>query len=437
MDLEKDRPNQVKETIKPHQQIYESQQILYSYFLEAVKAEHPEEVIRYFKTLFFYQVDSTDAPALPALYTLVSSDSKELFHQAIKRICYILINNWHSQRNSAAIAAFFDIFSDPILHRSALSDMLTRLRQWMVEFIQGQDYRELQLYRPDLDNISSSWIQRYTAYLLAAQSHDTSNPDEQRIIAQTQAQQQREKFKFSLAMYTAFSGRLNRRHDNPTALDSQTLTLIRKILVRRGSLDYKYLAKVFLAQSKEVSFSIFKQGFLRYFLFTVQKTPAEDLIQRHLASKLEEIYPHRNPDILDDALLLRAANRIIDACTIDSSGKISPLLREALDRHEVLAPAMILLRTVLVSPYSQAHLDTRIASLIEIYGLEDEADCQDFIRFLEVLRIASTIYLQDVEYNLVSMNKSGDQDALVAQGQANTYRFFSHRQSEPVPSLSS
>lgn len=427
-DIQNGIASQVETAPQPHQGLYDTQAILYDYFLATVKSEPAEDVIRYFKTLFFYQVDSADTPALPALYSLVAANTEEFFRLTIKRICYILINNWHSQRNAAAIAAFFEVFSDSVLHRSASSDMLNRLRRWMINFIQSQDYRELQLHRPDLGQISNSWIQRYTAYLLAAQSHDTSNPHEQRLVAQIQAQRQREQFKFSLAMYTAFGGQSNRRYENPTVLDSHVLPLIRKILIRRGNFDYKYLAKIFLNQSKQAKFSGFKQGLLRYLIFTTPQAAAADLIQRHLASKLSAIYPHRDADILDDALLLRTANRIIDACTIDGAGTISPLLKEALETQDVLTPTVILLRTVLISPCSQAHLDTRIAALINLHAVENEADCHQFIQFLEVLRIASTIHLQDVEYNLVNMSEPTARATPIKQGKAEQYRFFSHSQ---------
>ena len=435
INIESGGVNSTNDACVVHRGLYDAQRILYDYFLKAVQTEQPADVIRTFRTLFFYQADSMETSALPAIYTLVSANAEDFCHQAIKRICYILINNWHIQRNNTAIAALFDVFADPILHRSSASEMLTRLRCWVIKFIQSQDFRELQLYRPDLQqNSDSSWINRYTSYLFAAQSCNTDNPYEQRLVAQAQSRQQRERFKFSLAMYTAYGSQASRRYENPTILDSNVLMLIRKLLVRRGKLDDKHMAKLFLAQSKQVKFSSFKHGFFRYLLFTSAGTPTESLIQRHLESRLQEIYPHRDLDLVDNALLLRMANRVIDACTIDSAGKMSPLLQEALAMKDVLTPTMLLLRTVLVSPCSQSHLDVRIAALIELHALKDEASCHEFIQFLEVLRIASTIHLQDVEYSLVTMSEAGRTDSS-SPSETSEYRFFSLRQSEPTPSF--
>jgi hypothetical protein len=417
-----------------HRRLYEAQHILYDYFLKSVQTEQPAELIRTFRTLFLYQTDSMETPALSALYTLVSANAQDLCLEAIKRICYILINNWNTQRHYTAISALFEVFVDPVLHRSSASAMLTRLRCWLIKFIQSQDFQELQLYRPDLQQNSESWTKRYTSYLLAAQSYNTKNPYEQRLAAQSQSRQQRERFKFSLAMYTAYGRQHHRKYENPTTLDSNILMLIRKLLVRRGKFDYKHLATLFLAQSKQAKFSSFKQGFLRYLLLTVVGTPAEGLIQRHLGSRLQEIYPHRDLDVIDEALLLRMANRVIDTCTIESTGRMSPLLQEALATKDVLTPTILLLRIVLVSPRSQSHLDVRIAALIELHALKDEASCHDFIQFLEVLRIASTIHLQDVEYNLVTMKKAGLKDPSNPSETAE-YRFFSHHRSDQTVSL--
>lgn len=399
---------------QPGWSLGQAQQILYSFLLDTVKHWPPEDVLEEFRHLFIHHTESVSEQTLPALHVILFANNEPEFRNTLKRCCYILVNNWEVSRRYDAIQGLVEIFSDPLLQRRTLSPTLKRLRKWLQNFIASQDFEDLRLFAARLMedrtiNRPGDWVNRYASYLLVPQYVNEDNPVEQRQAAKALSRRLKEKFKFDLALYTAHSqSALPRRQavENPTALGDSVLRLIKAIVVKRGAFSYHNLSRLFLEQTKDTSYANFKAMLPKYLLYTVSSNPISQKIQSHLQPRLAQLYSEWDDSPLDNSLLLRTSNRVIDYLMTEDRQTPSPLFSLVLSQGNALTLAVVLLKLVLISRNSQVYLEVRIADLIRYYEQFPTEDCQWVINFLEVFRITFAIYTDNIEYNLVKVDAS-------------------------------
>jgi hypothetical protein len=385
-----------------------AQEAIYQSLLEAVKTWHSEEVLAEFRGLFIHHADTVTSGTLPHLFEIVFSNQEQEFRNTLKRSCYILINNWEITRNYQAIHQLVELFADPILHKPTISPTLKRLREWLRNFVDSSDFQELNLFSARYnDREKLHWVERYTSYLLVKQYTNLNNPLEQRQAARNLSRKLKEKFKFDLARYTALSQcvtTLHRTPHNPTGLGDEVLHLIKRIVARRGFFSYPNLANLFLSQTQQISYREFKKGLLEYLLFSVENQAFVETLRKVLSERLDELYVDRNDQRVDEALMLRTANRLIEYLTTETHEEPSSLFGLLLSRSNPIALVTVFLKLILICPYARTHLEVHIAELIRYYEKLSETDCQWIINFFEVFNITMTIYTENVEYNLVTMH---------------------------------
>jgi hypothetical protein len=430
--------------------LVQAQQVIYDFLLEIVKIWHPDDVLEEFRHLFIQHTDSVSSQTLPALHVILFANNENEFRNTIKRCCYILVNNWEVARHFDAIQSLVDLFADPLLQRRTISPTLKRLRYWLIKFIQSEDFEELRLFAARYSeertlNRPDEWANRYTSYLLVPQYVNEANPIEQRQAARSLSRRLKEKFKFDLAMYTAYGdlGEVNGRAvKNPTALGDNALRLVKAIVARRGEFSYKNLARLFLEQTQDSTYKEFKGSLTRYLLYTVSANPISLQIQDYLDTRLADLYSDSDPQSWDSSLLLRTSNRVIDFLMTENQEQPSPLFSMILSQGNALTLAIILLKLVLISRQSLPYLEARIASLIRYYEQFPRGECQWVINFLEVFQITFAIYGDNIEYNLVKIDDVDETDVrttfLSSQQNLETFRIFSQTLNkihggEPVP----
>ncbi|MEB3288709.1 MAG: hypothetical protein VKI82_02270 [Leptolyngbya sp.] len=394
----------------------QAQQILYNFLLDIVKYWPHEDVLIEFRNLFIHHTESSSQQAIPALQVILLTNQESDFRNTIKRCCYILVNNWEMARHYGAIQGLVDLFQDPVLQRRSHAPSLRRLRTWLQGFTASPDYEELRLFAARFAeertiNSPEIWTSRYTPYLLVPQYTNEGNPIEQRQAAKALSRRLKDKFKLDLALYTAHSqsGLPPRTTvQNPTALGESVLRLIKAIVAKRGQYTYHHLARLFLEQTKDVSYASFKTVLPKYMLFTAGGNPMIQRIQHHLQPRISALYPESNGQALDASLLLCTCNRLIDYLMTEDRQSPSPLFSLVLSQGNALTLAIMLLKVVLISRGSQIYLEVRIADLIRYYQQFPTAECQWVIHFLEVFRVAFAIYTENVEYNLVRVHERLD-----------------------------
>ena len=414
-----------------------AQQTIYQSLLEIVKKWPPEEVLLEFKRLFLYHGDSVNTSALNAVYEIIFNDNEEEFRNTIKRSCYILVNNWDANRHHKPIQDLIAGFQDENLPRSTISPTLTRLRVWIRNFHQSQDYSDLKLFADRYTIVESDetsedrpWVQRYTSYLLVPQYADMGNSIEQREAARAMAQELREKFKFDLAMYVARSQSILRNNaplKNPTGLGDDTLRLIKTIVAKRGTYSYSNLANIFLNQVQALTYIEFKRSLQNYLGFSVETSSLSHVLQTRMADKLNNLYQEHQNDVVTPALILRTSNRMIEFLTMENQKEPSSLFVLLLSQGNPMTLVVTLLKLMLVSRNSRTHLEGRIADLLRYYEEMPEQDCKWVVNFLEIFNVTFTIYADNVQYNLVRMEADKNKYDSMAQDSSNQVNLDSYR----------
>ncbi|MBF2076319.1 MAG: hypothetical protein IGS50_21530 [Synechococcales cyanobacterium C42_A2020_086] len=421
----------------PRRNIPKAQEAIYEFLLEIVKTWTPENVLNEFENLFIHHSDRSSSSTLPYLYEIVLSNQEHEFQNTLKRSCYILINNWDISRDYDAIQKLVHLFSDPIIYKHTTSPTLKRLREWLRNFIASDDFQELKLFTSRYEECSKiHWSKRYTSYLLVPQYTNLSNPLEQRQAARNLSKKLKEKFKFDLARYTALSqdSRYRRQLENPTSLGDEVLRLVKRIVAKRGFFSYPNIAHIFLNQTQHLRYQDFKRSLLHYLIFAIEPDALTQQLQDHLAEKLEPLYAIHHDKAISSALLLRTVNRVIEYLTTENYREPSALFVLLLSQGAALTLVVVLLKLILICKHARTHLEVRIAELVRYYADYSEEECQWVITFFELFRIITTIYAENIDYNLVNMNVetayTADWSVDLSQ---DAYRIFSQarRCSEP------
>jgi hypothetical protein len=403
-----------------------AQDCIYDFLLRSVKTLPPDAVLTAFEQLFIEAADCQEEAVAESLVDILRLGDRQRFFYTIKRSCYILINNWGSQR-------YFDAIKD-LVHRLddfksvpfSYSQFLDRMQAWVLEFKNSKDFQDLKLFASRYEE-GGHWSNRYTSYLLVTQYFDHNNPSEQREAAKEMSRQLRDRFRFDLAMYVAhsqlgstrsgdpttsglnsgilrggsFQGEAREPVKNPTTLGDNVLRLIKMIVLRRGQFSYEHLARLFRAQTQGITVRAYKKSLVNYLLFSVETPGFVQLLQKQLARRLDGLYVERDGDLIDEAIALRIANRLLEWLLVEEGDRPSPLFNLVLDQGGPLTLVMMLLKIVLVSPKSRNLLELKIATLIRHHEALTATECNWFIQFLEIFSVAFAIYVEDVRYDLV------------------------------------
>ncbi len=386
-----------------------AQETIYSFLLDIVKKWPPEETLLEFKRLFVYNLGSISKPAMRALESIMLSNNEAEFRNTLKRCCYILVNNWDATRHYKPIQSLVQTLAEAADTLYAPTPALKRIRQWLEGFINSPDYQDLCLFASRYEEQSRGpWAARYTSYLLVSQYIDPNNPMEQREAARILSKQLKERFKFDLAMYIAKSQIAvpeKKIPKNPTILGDEALRLIKTIVAKRGPFSYANLANIFINQVKDSPYEAFKRSLNNYLVFSIESQEVIHALRSHLTQKLDPLYTNYNARLIDNALILRTCNRVIEYLTIENQSTPSPLFQLLLAQGNPMTLVIALLKIILICPYARTHLEARIAELIRYYQHEPEDECAWVVNFLEIFNVTFAIHAENVQYNLIKMSE--------------------------------
>lgn len=406
-----------------------AQDIIYKFFMNLTQNYEPELVLQQFKNLFIELIAPVEPKFIQAIHTIIDCDSQLEFNNLFKRCCYILLNNWIAHRKYQLPQDLIKIISQRNLGEPDGNNSLKLLRVWLTNFVNSPEYEELKVFVFKQENpFQNHWTSRYQPYLLAAQYLDPNNTPKQRQTARILSQQLKDKYKFDLAMYTSRSQSATfkfKRYYNPTLLGDEALRLIKIILVNRGPMSYRNLANNFLSQTQDITYKQFKKNLIKYLFNYGDKFYSTDLIRDKIINLLEICSPENDENNLNNSLLLRTCNYLIKSFTVDNSGEPSALFLIFATQLNPLRLAILMLKIILISPYSRRYLELCFARFIEYYQDRTVAECQWLINFFEVSQIALTIYGDSVQYNLVNMSDKHQEEQLITD--LNNCRIFSQQ----------
>jgi hypothetical protein len=418
---------------RKQQNLQDAQEKIYSFLLGMVKSREPEDVLSEFRRLFLDCLESSSSSRRLGVYGAFHEQDEQEFRYTLKRCCYILINNWESHRKYKYINDLVNIFADyKLTTESDISAKQHLCRSWIAKFIQSSDYQELKLFANRYEEqIKGPWINRYSSYLLLAQSYNQDNPREQQEAARRMSKALKDKFKFDLAMYIARSqsGSINIcRSKNPTILGENVIRLIKSIVIRKGVFSYENIANIFIKQTQNQTLKEFKISLRKYLFFSVQQKEITEILQQQLLDDLSLWKSDYNQSPINKDWILRICNRLIDCLTSENGSEPSALFVLLLSQGNPLTLVVILLKIILISRNSRSHLELKIAELIRYYDQYPESECYWVINFIEIFNITFTIYAENVEYNLIKMRE----EELIVKPEypLDSYRVFSQLKSE-------
>lgn len=333
--------------------VQQAQEVIYRFLLDIVKQWSPDDVLQEFKSLFIHQTDSLSSASGEAVYEIIIANDELEFRNTIKRCCYILVNNWETNRQHKYIQELVGLFADQTIKRKSLSSTLNRFRSWLQNFVSSQDYHDLKVFASKHDE-QGHWVDRYSSYLLVAQYAELKNPVEQREAARKRARELKQQFKFDLAMYIARSqcAIAHKVPKNPTVLGNEVLRLIKAIVAKRGPFSYANIANIFINQTQDQNYKQFKQSLHKYLLFSVGNKDFIAALQLKLSNKLDFLYEQHHDCAMSDALILRTCNRVIDYLTTENQRDPSPLFILLMSQGNALTLVIVLLKIILICKYS-------------------------------------------------------------------------------------
>lgn len=397
-----------------------AQERIYNYFIGIVKTWEPEDVLQEFKRVFlgFFGAGNSDSTA--GIYEIFSKNEEQEFIHTLKRCCYILINNWESNRRHKYVQELVNLLSGYKDFKPTKYIKNSFYIQWIENFLESEEYHQLQFFAlKNIDEQSQrNWINRYSSYLLVAQSLDINNSKEQQEAAIKLSRHLKDKFKFELAMYIArsqSSTSSTSRYKNPSILGDNVLRLIKAIVVKKGTFSYENIANIFIQQTQNQTLEEFKENLQKYLIFSVQQQDFIETLKTQLSEKLYPWKAEQHTEIINKDLVLRTCNKVIDHLITENGKEPSSLFILLLSQGHPLTLVIVLLKIILISKNSRIHLESRIAYLIRYYNNYPEDECQWLINFIEMFNITFAIYAENVEYNLIKIKE----DEPLAEPQVN------------------
>ncbi|MBD6619081.1 hypothetical protein FNW02_25475 [Komarekiella sp. 'clone 1'] len=410
-----------------------AQERVYSFLADIVKQSPPEDVLREFKSLFIDGLDSPTSDYVPGIYGIFFDDKEQEFRNTLKRCCYIIINNWETNRKYKYIQELVNLFTTKNLRTETINSPIINIcKCWLDNFINSNDYKEIKLFAARYNEPDKNfWTHRYTSYLLVAQSLNENNSKEQQEAARKLSKQIKDKFKFELAMYIArcqSAASSTTRYNNPSILGDNVLHLIKVIVLKKGVFSHKNIANIFVQQTKNQILKEFKGSIIKYLFFSVEHQELAKSLKQQFVDKLSLWKTEHNEETITKKFFLRTCNRVIDFLTTENGKEPSSLFLLLLSQGNPLTLVIILLKIILICRNSRIHLEARIAHLIYYYEKYSADECKWVINFIEIFNITFAIYADNVEYNLIQMKE--DQDCN-PQLNLDTYRVFSQLKANP------
>ncbi|MEH2060032.1 MAG: hypothetical protein V7K97_28520 [Nostoc sp.] len=405
-----------------------AQEEVYSFFVEIVKKLPPEDVLQEFKGLFIDGLDSQDSDYIPGIYSIFLDDNEQELFNTIKRCCYIIINNWKTNRKDKYIQELVNLFVNENLKiKTNNPPVVKTCKIWLENFVNSKDYNDLKLFTTRYEESSKGhWANRYTSYLLIDQSVNEKNPREQQEAARRLSKEIKDKFKFELAMYVARSQSAvssTTRYKNPSVLGDQALRLIKAIVLKRGAFSHENIAHIFIKQTQNQTLEEFKINLEKYLFFSVVIQESVEILRQQFSESLSLWKTDYNQQNITKELFLRTCNRVIDCLTTENGKEPSSLFILLLNQGHALTLVIILLKIILICKNCRRHLETRIAHLIRFYEKYSEEECKGIINFIEIFNITFAIYAENVEYNLIKMEE--EEQSSNQQLNLDGYRVFS------------
>jgi hypothetical protein len=415
------------QTSRYNRPILPEEQQLYDHLLYWIDLESPSELIERFRSLFITGVGYPDPAIAQAVKQVISaSTATEDFRYVLNRCCHILINRWrgHTQAQMAIpqLIQLFEIsptaslssaYSPSVTYSStAYSPTVRRLHHLRQQFTETEQYLTLRRLSQVLTEASESvgnhalggLMRRYPYLYEHCLLNEASTREQKETIQEIQVARQRQ-FELNLSQYITYQ--LRRSHavqptspslvlhpvKNPTFLTERELGQALKYYAGKvdGNRTHKDLALNLLTHTHAVSFGSFKDDLYQYITATVDPSYGKRKFNSQLYRYLQNILPEGDTQQLNDFLLIRTCNHLLNFLIADKPQ--APNHFVFIDLLTNLGPIVtigILLRIVLLCRKVKPCLERRLSILFNHYEMQTCKTVEWLVQALETLNVALT-----------------------------------------------
>jgi hypothetical protein len=385
------------------------EQKIYQHLLDCARTEHPEQVLRRFQQLFIQYGAYPEASIRMALDALVRTGSaKQSFLPFFNRCCFILINRWQiNPLHREMVVELVDL-----LHQTRGPSVIVgqptpsgRLRFMVQEYVRSPLFTRLRqlsdFFNPKNDQDErkplSSLLYRYPYLYSHCMTSQEDEPDYQEMIGVAKKTAQR-KFEQDLSSYLTHSlltkspESLKADFKNPTLLSAQDIsTTLKTYLTKVDSQgSYRDVAQQFWTPAYHPnSYGAFKTSLHEYLISSIPPEFGRCRFNDQLRSYLKDLYPENATTPLNDFLVVRTCNQVLNFMVIES--KQRPAHSVFMDLLNNLGSTLtigLMLKVVLLCGKVKPYLDRRFSLLFQHYASQTRHSVRWLVRCLEKLNLA-------------------------------------------------
>ncbi|AFY41015.1 hypothetical protein [Nostoc sp. PCC 7107] len=413
------------------QQFNAEEKQIYQHLLHLVQVKSPHEMIERCRALFIEGADYPEPEILLILDKItVCKTAVHEFKFFINRCCHILINRWHMQPQlHYAIPELVKLFElSPTRSRTTSFRYrnIRRLRELIQMFLVSEQYLILRRFvqvitKTTEENINHvpqpliSLIRRYPYLYEHCLISDDSTFEHQWRVKQIQAQVQKQ-FEVDLSQYVTYqvrrtqlikkvsvdqADRILRPVNNPTLLSDRQLhdTLQHFIGKVEGNYTYQELAQKFLHSSQQVNcFRDFKDNLYEYLISSITGVSGKRQLQQKLYTQLKKTLPQADQQKLDEFLIIRACNQLLNFLIVESHLSIQHFnFIDLITNQGTIVTTGLLLKILLICPKAKSYLEKRLTTLFHHYEFSNTRDIMWLVQVLEQVNIAMILYFGNID----------------------------------------
>jgi hypothetical protein len=422
------------QTNRNNRLITSEEQKLYDHLLYWIDLEPPSDMLARFQTLFIHGVGYPDSEISQALKNVVSSDlAIEDYRYVLNRCCHILINRWQSRTQlQMAIPALMKLFETPPQAfgvSATYSPTVKRLHQLTKQFVETEQYLTLRRLAQVLTEAAESQsggllgtlIRRYPYLYQHCLLGEESTQEQKTTVHHIQAVRQKQ-FELDLSQYVTYQLRRSLQAnlpnlnlstsqqlilpvDNPTLLTEQTLGQAIHHYVGKveGSRTHRDIALNFLTHiGPSASIRSFKDDLYQYITASIDPEYGNRKFNNQLYYHLQNAYPDSNQQRLNDFLLIRTCNHLLNFLVADKPQHPNHFVFiDLITNLGPIATIGILLKIVLICHKIKPCLEKRLSILFGHYEMHTHESVEWLVQALETLNVALTTNFGSVNLSLV------------------------------------
>lgn len=412
----------VLETLTPRS-VEVLEQTIYEHLLQCVRTELPEQVLQRFQLLFIQGGIYPEPSIRMNLHELVrGSGTKHSFQPFFNRCCFILINRW--QMNLLHRGAIIQLVE--MLHQCRGASVIVgqpsatgRTRFLVQEYVRSPYFQRIRqladLLNPNNDQDKqrplSTLLHRYPYLYPHCLTNQDDGEEYQKLIVVTQ-RNATQKFQQDLSSYLTYAllkqerpqATVSKASKNPTLLTHQDVCSSLKHYIAkvdaRGT--YKDMAQQFWAPGYQPqTYQSFKGALTEYVSTSIPSKFGQCRFNDQLQSYLNSLYPENNASAVNDFLLVRTCNQLLNFMVIESKQRPNhSVFMDLLNNLGSTVTVGLLLKVVLLCHKVKPYLERRLSILFQHYQSQMRGSVDWLVRCLEKLNLAWTAHFsaQNLSY---------------------------------------